>query len=149
MLVLVGCSDATESASFEHVFDACAPLALAPVNATDAERASIGDAGGLWSDVGITGPLEGGAVDSVGIAFGAAAPGVYGFYDDAAATIHVSDALSTDQTSIVIAHELGHAFGLVHVTDRASVMNAGNLTVVPTDDDRAAVAALWGDCAVR
>ena len=148
-LVSVGCSDASELVPPEHVFDPCAPLAIAGVDANAAELASIADASQLWGDVGISGPLETGAGDSVGVAFGAAAPGVFGFYDDAAAIIHVSDALTAGQRAIVIAHELGHAFGLVHVTGRGSVMNAGNLTIVPTDEDRGDVAALWGDCADR
>jgi predicted Zn-dependent protease len=48
----------------------------------------------------------------------------------------------------VIAHELGHAFGLVHVSPdtRPSVMNPGNTTVAPNDGDRAALEALWGTC---
>jgi Zn-dependent peptidase ImmA (M78 family) len=80
-----------------------------------------------------------------------AAPGVFGFYDDVDVKLEISDALSDDQRAIVIAHELGHAFGLVHVaaTERASVMNVANLRIAPTAADQLAVAALWGDCANR
>jgi hypothetical protein len=46
----------------------------------------------------------------------------------------------------VIAHEIGHAFGLVHVTGRASVMNAGNIDVAPNAGDAADLSALWGAC---
>ena len=85
------------------------------------------------------------------VEFVPSAPGVYGLYDDTDLILEISNALTDDQRAIVIAHELGHAFGLVHVPkeERASVMNVGNLQIVPTDDDRLAVAALWGDCANR
>jgi hypothetical protein len=103
----------------------------------------------LWTAVGVTGPGQPGATASVAVEFVPSTPGVFGFYDDEALTLDISDALSDDQRAIVIAHELGHAFGLVHVppTERISVMNAGNLATVPTPADQLAVAALWGDCA--
>jgi predicted Zn-dependent protease len=52
------------------------------------------------------------------------------------------------ELAIVVAHELGHAFGLVHidVATRASLMNPGNLTTPPTDADQRALEALWGAC---
>jgi len=47
-----------------------------------------------------------------------------------------------------VAHELGHAFGLVHVpqSERTSLMNPGNISTPPTVEDQAALAALWGTC---
>jgi hypothetical protein len=149
-MMVAACSEPSATAPFARVFDACAPLALSAPAAGAGEHASVGEAAALWHDVGVTGP-EQAAGEGVTLSFGHAAPGVYGFYDDVGATILVSDALADPARAVVIAHELGHAFGLVHVpvTERISVMNAGNLATVPTEDDRAAVAALWGDCAAR
>ncbi|MEO6773717.1 MAG: hypothetical protein ABI467_11970 [Kofleriaceae bacterium] len=147
----VACSeDPSATAPFAHVVDACAPIALTST-ATGAELASITRASALWSEVGVTGPGAPDAVVNIAIAFVPATPGVYGLYDDVDVALEISDALADDQRAIVIAHELGHAFGLVHVptTTRASVMNAGNLRITPTTDDQLAVAALWGDCANR
>lgn len=64
-----------------------------------------------------------------------------GYYDDTHATIDVSDTLDDATATVVVAHELGHAFGLLHVAraDRASVMNPGNIAVTPTLADRGAL----------
>lgn len=73
----------------------------------------------------------------------------HGFYDDEAGVIYLNDQLADRrQLAIVLAHELGHAFGLVHVSpaERTSLMNPGNLTTPPTDEDQAALEALWGRC---
>ena len=86
----------------------------------------------------------------VTIVFRPASGAFYGFYDDTTATVYVNvDLADRAQRAIVIAHELGHALGLVHVSPstRASVMNPGNVTIAPDDGDRAALAAIWGSCA--
>jgi len=153
LLALTGaaCSeDPSATAPFAHVVDACAPIALT-TTATGAELASVAQATALWTAVGVTGPGEPGATATISVAFVPSTPGVFGFYDDADLTLEISDALSDDQRAIVIAHELGHAVGLLHVppSERVWVMNAGNLAIVPTAADRLAVAALWGACANR
>ena len=52
------------------------------------------------------------------------------------------------QRAVTIAHEIGHAFGLLHVSvdDDASVMNDGNLVTEPNGFDVDALRSLWGAC---
>ncbi|HEY5949139.1 MAG TPA: matrixin family metalloprotease, partial [Kofleriaceae bacterium] len=59
---------------------------------------------------------------------------------------YINETLAHAQLPIVVAHELGHAFGLVHVSDRPSLMNPGNVTTPPNESDRQALAGLWGTC---
>jgi hypothetical protein len=121
------------------VFDACAPLAI-----TGADTATISGAEALWSDVGVT-TFGGSGGASIPLLFeNGVAPEEYGLY--AGSAIYMNDDLEPAQRVIVLAHELGHAIGLVHVTDRSSVMNPGNLVVLPTADDAATVAQRWGTC---
>lgn len=106
------------------------------------QRAGIAGALDLWRQQGV---VIGGA--EIPILFEPASQAFRGVYDDERGVIHINDGIDElAPLSIVIAHELGHAFGLEHVTDRASLMNPGNLDQPPTDDDRLAVEALWGAC---
>ena len=63
-----------------------------------------------------------------------------------AAKPFVNDDLAGGPLVVTIAHEIGHAFGLVHVSDRPSVMNVGNLVVEPNTGDVTALVALWSTC---
>ncbi len=105
--------------------------AVASWNATAATRLSVG------------GPAPSA---SIPVHFQAAAAPDHGLYDGQLGAIFVNDDLSGPSLAVVVAHEIGHALGLVHVTDRASVMNPGNLSTPPTPGDAARVAALWGAC---
>ena len=104
------------------------------------------DAQALWRDRGA--PSLGLRADTtVNVVFEEAADAFHGLYDDSNGVIYINTAISDPKVlSIVIAHELGHAFGLPHITERPSVMNPGNITVLPNEGDAAALEALWGRC---
>jgi len=117
-------------------------------NATDDQLASIDDAIAMWHANGVAGLVRG-EVPAVTIEFHEATESIYGFYDDTTATLYVNRRLvDRSQRSITLAHELGHALGLVHVSPdtRISVMNPGNLRVPPNESDAAALTRLWGAC---
>ena len=139
--------------------DACAPLTITTAAATPAEQAGIDGALALWRDHGVSafdaapgpmpaapGALPGAAID---IQFADAAAAFHGVYDPTADRVLINRDLTDPATvAIVVAHELGHVFGLVHVAPaaRLSLMNPGNLVTPPTDADQLAVEALWGRC---
>ena len=133
--------------------DVCAPISLAVHEPSDAQRAGIEGALALWRDKGISTVrvVEGAAAEAAAIElwFEAAGRPFHGLYDDETSTVYVNSAIEDPRPlSIVIAHELGHAFGLPHVETgaRRSLMNPGNWVTPPTEADRAAVEALWGYC---
>lgn len=144
---VVSCAS-PDGGAIDHPFDPCAPLRLDAPGASDAQAAAIDQAIAAWQ-VSAASRAAPPASAVVEVQFVDGPPEEYGFFDDAGATIYVNRELDGDARAITIAHELGHAFGLVHVAPavRASVMNAGNLTIAPTADDRAAIAARWGACA--
>ena len=131
-------------------FDPCSAAVAAP-GATAAQIASIDAALAGWSaqGMGVTRVAAAGS-GVLPISFRTGGESEYGYYDDAAGAIYVNVDLTDDAArAVAVAHELGHAFGLVHVplATRASVMNPGNLTIAPSAADAAAVAAVWGACA--
>jgi hypothetical protein len=154
------CGDpqASEGAS---AHDACTPLAITAAAATPTEQAGIDGALALWRDHGVSafdaGPAgEPGAATTatataaaIDIQFADAAPAFHGVYDPAADRVLINRDLADPATvAIVVAHELGHVFGLVHVSPaaRLSLMNPGNLATPPTDADQQTIEALWGRC---
>jgi hypothetical protein len=131
-----------------HTFDPCTPIVLVPAaDATAAERASIDAAIAAWRDrAGVeltTEPVEG--APRLGVLFRAAPLVFFGIYERDTVVIN-RELADGDMRAVVVAHELGHAFGLPHVADGASVMAPGNLTVPPGEVDERALAALWGAC---
>jgi hypothetical protein len=136
-------------------FDACQPLTLAPDgDASDAQRAAIVASMALWSAVlpvrlsmaSPSDPADPAATSTVAVHFQDAAAAFHGIYEPTTAEIFVNRDLDGQPLSIVLAHEVGHAFGLAHVSGRASVMNAGNLTIEPNASDADTLMQTWGDC---
>jgi hypothetical protein len=146
LLALVACGGGTDDSTIDVTHDPCAPLALVSSDVTPTQNAGLAGAQALWRDHGAPAlGLRAGA--TVEVRFEQAAPAFHGLYDDETGTIFINQSIADETTlSIVIAHELGHVFGLPHVTDRPSVMNPGNLTVIPDQADRIALGSLWGTC---
>lgn len=132
--------------------DACAALAVTATAATAAERDAIDDARALWRERGVA-AFDPESTDrsgtSIEVRFDAAGSAFHGVYDPASGSIVVNRAITDRATlAIVIAHELGHVFGLAHIaaSARVSLMNPGNLVTPPTAADQRALEALWGTC---
>ena len=62
--------------------------------------------------------------------------------------VFINTDLSGEALAITITHEIGHAYGLRHVSadQRTSVMNPNNLVVEPTSEDVDTLAMRWGVC---
>jgi uncharacterized protein DUF955 len=145
-VVCVGCG--TGSTGPTLTFDPCDPTTITAPAATSDQLASIDAAIAMWHMRGVAGLARGGATQ-VAVEFREASDAIYGFYDDTTATVYVNTrVVDADRRAITIAHELGHALGLVHIApeERASVMNPGNVTISPTAEDSAALVRLWGTC---
>jgi hypothetical protein len=146
VLALAACSSQSDVTPIQLTHDACEPLALVSATATSQQLDGIQAAQALWRDRGVPAlGLRAGA--TLEVRFESAATAFHGYYDDDEGVIYINTDLQNDSMlAIVIAHELGHAFGLTHVTDRVSLMNPGNLTTTPTAADQAELATLWGSC---
>ncbi len=145
-LGLVACSASPQGPAV--TFDPCEPVTVASPGANAEQLASIDDAIALWRADGVTTVSRADAAD-VSIVFRDAPAAMYGFYDSPHATVYVNTRIvEPGERAITIAHELGHAFALVHIAadTRASVMNPGNLTIAPNAGDEAALVAAWGAC---
>jgi len=159
-----GCAPDSSSAVDGAVrFDPCAELILVPDPGVSASAAAgIGAGIGLWNQAAHARVVMGAGAEDVGsgatsapggrvavpIHFQAAGAPFHGLYDPAGAQIFINTDLDGHDRIVAVAHEVGHAFGLIHVPldERRSVMNSGNLDEEPNAADVAALAEIWGAC---
>ena len=155
---VAACGGSDPSSYAPH--DPCTALAISAPAATAVEQDGIADALVLWRGRGVSafdqaapGPTT---IDTapppaaIEIRFAGAAAAFHGVYDPASASVLINrDLVDRSMLAIVIAHEIGHVFGLLHIAAdaRLSLMNPGNLVTPPTDADQRALEALWGVCA--
>lgn len=152
--LLGGCAADPADDRLEITFDPCEPVSLSPApGADDDELASLDRAIDMWHRMGLTAlgraqpdaPRSGRVLE---VRFETAAEVFYGVYDDESGVVFINRRLSDDHArAVTIAHELGHAFGLPHISGRDSVMNTKNLVHEPNPEDAGELSALWGDCA--
>ena len=149
LAALVGaCVSNDGTTTIEMTHDACAPLALVANAPTDLQSAALQGGQDLWLDRGAP-ALGRRAGATLEVRFEPSSPAIRGLYDDHEGVIYINSELTDERMlSIVIAHELGHAFGLLHVpaSERPSLMNPGNVSTPPTAEDQAEIEALWGAC---
>jgi hypothetical protein len=149
--VLPACFSGPADTTLDVIFDPCATVVVEPsASFGAAERQSVADAIAMWNRAGETRlTLDG--VDGaprLRVELDDAAGNFHGLYEDELGVIVINRALTDPHArAVTIAHELGHAFGLVHVAGRPSVMNPGNLAIEPDALDFAGVVALWSGCA--
>jgi hypothetical protein len=149
-----GCGGAASDGAAAIRFDPCEPVGLTlEVGVTAGQQAGVQAAISAWDAtagarllLGDGSSGDGSSVAALPVIFQRAAALSHGFFDPARGEIFINDDLSGDALAVVIAHEVGHAMGLVHVTGRASVMNPSNVDVAPNAGDAADLSALWGAC---
>jgi hypothetical protein len=154
LLAIGGCANDPEPTTIEGLtFDPCQPLLVAPAATTTPDEVqAVSDSIALWNNLAGTklaiAPGDGSdaGASTVTLVYQGAAGAFHGFYDPTVGQVYVNTDLSGHPREVTIAHEIGHAMGLVHVsTDvRQSVMNPGNLTNEPLPSDVDALTTLWG-----
>jgi hypothetical protein len=155
-IAAAGCGQAPAAGGPAVAFDPCTPLALLPdAMASAVQQAGVVAGAALWNAsagselvMATTSAADGGVAPVLPIHFQVAAAPFHGLYDAPNGQVFINDDLVGENLAITIAHEVGHSFGLVHIPPdvRPSLMNPGNLSVLPTPQDVATLAGLWGRC---
>ena len=121
--------------------DPSAPASATPSASASTEASASADASAPAS-------AEASAPATLPIHFQQAADLFHGLYDAPNAQIYINTDLADHELAVVITHEVGHAFGLVHipVSVGPSVMNPANLMIEPQPRDIDTLEAKWGRC---
>ena len=136
-------------------FDACQPLTLIPdPGIPGAEVDGVAAAIAMWNAAAPTKLMLASSVDAMDAAtpvtvpvhFQDAAAPFHGFYDAPSGQIFINTDLTDHQLAVTVAHEVGHAFGLLHRTDQPSLMNPSNLMIEPQPVDINTLETRWGPC---
>jgi hypothetical protein len=154
LLALAGCGGEPQPTTIEGLtFDPCQPLFVVPAaSSTPDQVQAVGDAIALWNNLAATklalAPTDDSepAASTVRLLYQSAGSPFHGLYDPTIGQVYINTDLSGLQRQVTIAHEIGHTFGLVHISPgvRSSVMNPGNLSVEPLPSDADALTTLWG-----
>jgi hypothetical protein len=148
------CGGSAPDTTIDVTFDPCSAAIVTAGDCTQDELDSV-DAGlAIWNDAASLQLAHdvGAEPPALLIRFQDAYPAIRGVYDDERGIAFVNRQLSDPYArAVTVAHEVGHAFGLTHVdpNERASLMNPGNIEILPTADDVVRLQALWGDCSAR
>lgn len=133
-------------------YDACQPVQVAlAAGTTEAQSVAVSAGLAFWNHRAGTrlALVDPGESPDLVLRFQKASLASLGFYDPDAAVISINSGIADPHDmAVTVAHEVGHALGLQHVGtgERGSVMNPGNRTIEPTEDDIVALAAIWGPC---
>lgn len=146
------CGSPDGAETIETVFDPCQPLVVETDQAlSQAQSQSIDDALAMWNAAGPLKLTRQAVADAprIPVRFERSVGFMHGYYEDETGEVIVNRRLTRHEHSVVLAHELGHAFGLYHVSpsQRRSLMNPGNLDTELTDADVERVVQLWPSCA--